>query len=418
MNLKLAFILFAACALSHAQAVPDATAPNGLPVVNNMHYSMRYSQTAYIYGNQNAAQGDQSTGIASADMDYTHPNERFPLTLSYGGGYMWPVFGASMGTGVFQHLSLSQGLVQRQWNLTGSEDVNYTPQTPTTGFSGIPGTGEPIGEPGANPPSQTVLTLNTRTLSNSATLQAGYRLNYATTLNLGGGSQLLRFPDGDGLATDGLQGNAGITRRIDGRSSLAAQYMFSHYSYGASQYSGGVAGSFDTNAISVDYTHSWSRNLKTDTLVGPQWVTASAGSTVPPTQTVMVKTNANYQFRAEEAFVNYNRGVSGGTGYLPAATVDTVTGGLSRNFARTLNLGVTGSYYRTAALAGVSGVSVARFGGVQATKQMGPFLSFFANYTAVDQSSGLASQTNVLNQLYQLVSFGIAYSPRESRRRR
>jgi len=417
MTLKLATILLAVYAwtTTQAQVVPAATGPSGLPVIGNMSYSMRYSQAAFLYG---GSEGNPVSSILSADVNYVHPNTRLPFNLSYGGGYMWSIAGQSLGTGVFQHLFVSQGLVQRRWNILASENVSYTPEAPITGFSGVAGTGEPIGTSGTSPASgQSILTINTRTLSNAANLELGYNLNYATTLNVGGGWQLLRFPDGNGMDSEGEQANVGITRRLDARNSIAGQYMFSHFSYSASSYDGGVAGSFDTNALTVDYQRSWNRQLNTNISVGPQWTSGSDSSLVPPTKTIMVNAAIDYQFKAESANLGYNHGINGGAGYLPGATVDTVTGGLSRLFERTLTIGITGSYERTAALENVGGASDARFGGAQSAMQLGPYFSVFAGYTAIDQSTNLAPQTNVLNQLYQVISFGVAYSSREARRR-
>ena len=47
------------------------------------------------------------------------------------------------------------------------------------------------------------------------------------------------------------------------------------------------------------------------------------------------------------------------------------------------------------------------------TRRFGRFVSVFGDYTAIDQSSSLLAQPNVLNQLYQMISFGISYSPRQ-----
>jgi hypothetical protein len=122
-------------------------------------------------------------------------------------------------------------------------------------------------------------------------------------------------------------------------------------------------------------------------------------------------------FRPESVYVNYSRGISGGAGYLPGGTFDTVTGGLSRKFGRELTIGVTGTYSRTAALESAGGGSDARFGEAQATRRLGQHLNFFASYTAIDQSSGLQPQANILNQFYQVVSFGVGYASGESRLR-
>jgi hypothetical protein len=69
---------------------------------------------------------------------------------------------------------------------------------------------------------------------------------------------------------------------------------------------------------------------------------------------------------------------------------------------------------RTAGLNG-NGLTNGKFAGVQASRQVGRYLSVFGNYTAVSQSSNLVSTANVLNNVFQSVSFGIGYSPREIR---
>jgi hypothetical protein len=420
MNMTQTFAIFllTAFASAGAQAIPNTTGGSGLPVSSDLHYSLRYSQAVSLYGNNALDEGNQDSSIASANLDYIHAEGRLPFQLHYGGGYMWSISGPSLGSGVFQSLSVSQGLVQGRWKALVSDSVSYTPEAPLAGVSGIPGSGDPIGTAGANPSSsQSILTLNTRTLSNSANVEFGYQLTYSTTLDLGGGAQLLRYPDGNGLDSDGERGSVGITRRIDPLNSISGLYTFSRFSYGASPYADGTPASFDTNSVSVDYSRSWSRNLRTDLSVGPQWISGSDSELAPPTTTVMVNAVADYEFRPESVYVNYSRGISGGAGYLPGGTFDAVTGGLSRKFGRELTIGVTGTYSRTAALESAGGGSDARFGEAQATRRLGQHLNFFASYTAIDQSSGLQPQANILNQFYQVVSFGVGYASGESRLR-
>lgn len=422
MNIQIAIVALAACTWANAQVVPDATGPGGPLVNGNLNYSFRYSQTTFLYGANQALAGNQVASVASATVNYAHPNLRFPFTLNYGGGYMWSMAGQSLGTGVFQHLFVSQGLIQRRWNLMASDGVSYTPEAPISGFSGIPGTGEPISGTGASTPSnQSILTVNTRSLSNLAAVQLGYSLDYKTTLNVSGGSQLLEYPEGNGLDTTGQDATAGIARRFNARNSISAEYLYSHFSYGASPYSDGISGSFDTGAVSFDYQRAWSRRFTTDLAAGPQWTSGSDSALVPPTKALTVNAGAGYQFRYDSANVRYNRGITGGGGYVPGAIVDSVSGGYTREFGRNLALGAMGSYFRTVALASGSGATNTRFGGAQITQRLGPYLGVFAGYTAIDQSSGLSPltpQANVLNQFYQVINFGITYSPRQERLRR
>jgi hypothetical protein len=419
MNIKLTIVALFAVTRGHAQVVPAATGPGGPLVSGNVGYSLYYSQTATLYGANQANEGSQVSSIAAATLDYARPSSRLPLNLNYGGGYVWSIEGPSLGTGVFQHFVVSQGIVQRRWNVLASDGVSYTPEAPTTGFSGVAGTGEPIGGSGTNASSsESILTLNTRTLSNLASASLGFALNYATTLSASGGLQLLRFPDGNGLNSDGQDASAGITRRINALNSISGQYLYSRFSYGASPYSSGVSGSFDTSSISFEYQRTWNRQIKTDVAVGPQWTTGSVNALVPATKGLMANAAVDYAFRKESAGVSYNRGIEGGLGFLPGGTVNSVDGHFSRTFAGSLTIGATGSYFRTVPLGNLGGATDARFGGVQISQRLGRHLNAFASYTAIDQSSGLSGSTpqgNVLNQLYQVIGFGITCTPRETR---
>jgi hypothetical protein len=62
-----------------------------------------------------------------------------------------------------------------------------------------------------------------------------------------------------------------------------------------------------------------------------------------------------------------------------------------------------------------NGVINAKYGGAQATRKLGRYLTVFASYSAIDQSSSSSLPINVLNQLEQVIGFGIGYSPRETR---
>ena len=415
-TLKLMVFLFTVCATAVAQVVPEATGPSGPPVSGSLHYDLRYSQNAEFGGSL----GNWQTANASADAGYANGNTRLPFSLNYTGGYSWTIAGPSYSTGFFQRLSLSQGIVWRKWNVMASDDVSYTPQAPTTGFSGIPGTGEPIGTPNPAPPSsQSILTLNSHAISNDGNAQLGHNINFATTFNVGGSSSLLRYPDGNGFDTDSLAANAGLTRRLNARNSLSGQYTFSRYSYPD------FNDTFNTSSAIVSFTRHWTRRLSTNAGAGPEWIRSSASASsstageLPPTATVpnstIVSGNAgvNYQMRFGSANLAYDHGTNGGAGYLFGAKTDSASGSFSREFHKNLTVGLTGSYMRTAGLNN-NGVTNAKYGGVQASRQFGRYLSVFANYTDSAQSSSSTLGANAINGLIQEVSFGIGYSPRET----
>jgi len=422
-NRKVAAIFFMACASASAQVVPEAIGPIGPPGGENFTYSLSYSQVAYLYSaNANSTtpvgtnQGNQSKSVASGDLDYFHPSERHPLSVDYAGGYIWPVYGPNMGTGVFQRGVVSQGFIQERWKLFLSDNVDDTPAPPTVGFSGVAGTGEPIGTSGpASSSPSSILTINTRLISNLAAGELEYTLNRTTNLTVGGGSDIVNFPSGGGLNTEGELGNAGITKNLSARTALLGGFIFSHFGFGASPYSQNAAGSFNVNAGVVGVQYLWSRQIKMDLQVGPEWTSASNSALVPATADVRVNAYVTDQFRGGALDFGYNRGIEGGAGYLPSAEIDAVTGGYSQKLGRATVVGVSGSYQHFNALQSSGGATNAEYGGAQVSQRIGRYLNLVAGYTAIHQSqtlTGSASQSNVLNGLYHDLSFGIAFAPR------
>ena len=408
-HLTFALLLTVATAAS-AQVEPAATGPRNPLPSGNLSYSAHYSQTAEF----GTSQGNYQTSNLSADVDYTNGKERHPLRLEYGGGYTWTISGPAYQTGVFQHLFLSQGFVWHKWNVTASDDVSYRPQAPLTGFSGIPGTGEPIGVTNPSPPSsQSILTVDTHVVDNSATGEAEHQIGYATTLRAGGSYQLLRYPDGNGLNYDTQSADAGLDRRLNARNTLTASYVFSLFKYPDYDFS------LMTNSGMFGFKRDWTRKISTEVSVGPQW-TESPDSATPPLETgVAVNASATYHYRFQSASLNYTRGVNSGGGYLLGAESDAVTGDFSQDFGKNLTIGLSGAYRRTSGIEntilGQSGPEIidSEYGGVQATRRLGRYLTFFAGYTAVQQSSPSGLPTNVLHGLEQVVNFGVGYSPRE-----
>ena len=404
---QLVVLLCGFCATAGAQAVPAANVYS-LPVSGDLHYVVNYSQMAEFAGSL----GDWQMSTLSGSATYANGKERFPFSMEYGGGYRWIIAGPSYGAGLFQHLFLSQGIVGRKWKVLASDNISYLPEAPTTGFTGIPGIGEPIGVPSPAPPSgQSILTLNTVVIDNNTQGELGHTLNYATTLNVGGSYNIFRYPDGNGLDMNMTAANAGLTWRLNARNSLMGTYMYSQFSYPQYNFS------LTTNSGTLGYLRVWNRKITTNVSAGPQWLSSSDSAIVPSSVGITANASLNYQFQMNSASLVYSHGISGGGGYLVGGELDTVTMALSRQFGRKLTVGVDASYMRTASLGngpifGNYGNFDAMFAGVQASRKLGQYFNVFANYTAMTQSSSSTLPGNVLNQLMQTVSFGIGYSPR------
>lgn len=422
-SLTMMAILIAACAGIGAQEIPsapsvaDSTSPFGLAPGGTLQYSLRYSEASSLGGNL----GNQQQSIASGDASYSDLSKRLPFSLQYGGGYGWAWAGTPEPGNIFQHLTISQGFVWRTWNLTASDNVSYTFQTPTTGFSGVPGTGEPIGGSGSTTaPNQTILAVNTRSLNNITTASAGYRLDHATTMNFGGTAEELLFIDNNGQNMNTLAANASVSRRLNARNSVSGAYSYSRFNYGQvaiTQANLPQISYGQTNSLQVSFSRQWTPKFSTSGSIGPQWVSSSNSAILPTSTRYTASASASEIFRSGGAGITYNHGVTGGAGYMLGAENDTIGANFTHAFGKNLTIGATGSYMRTVGLTG-SGAIHGEYGGVQATRRLGRYFNAFASYTATDQSTSLLNTPNVLNSLSQVIAFGIGYSPREKRFKR
>lgn len=394
--------------MAGAQVEPAATTRPGNPTPpGNLNYSIRYSQFAEFGGDL----GDTQDSTLSGSATYSNGKDRRPFTLQYGGGYTWTISGPAYVTGFFHHLLIAQGLDWNRWNLSLSDDVSYSPEAPMFGFTGIPGTGEPITEPISTPSSnESILTLNTHVVNNTASGALGRSLTNTIGLNCGGSYGLIRFPDSDGIDIDNLAGNCGVQWRQDARNTIMSSYQHSEFSYPDLDFS------FRTNTVYLGFERVWNRKISSNISAGPQWSTSSMSDVVPSTVGVAINAGLNYQYARNSAAVSYSRGVSNGGGFLVGAETDTAFADYSRQLSGKATLGLVVSYVRTAQLQ-AAGVVTGKDGEIQLARQLGRYFSMFANYSVVAQSSSASLPGNALGQIYQMAGFGIGFSPRQERLR-
>ena len=382
------------CPVVYTQAAPSATAGKA-----KLSYSVRYSQT----GESGESLGNWHTASPSASLDYSTGRGKFPFSTEYAGGYTWTLTGPSYTSGLFQRLLISQELALGKWNVALSDDVSYRPQAPTTGFSGIPGTGEPLGGVSDLPPSQGILTVNTHALENRAQGELGYLLSHQAIVNIELGHDYLHYPESDGIDSRAVTTSAGIDFRLDARNLLNTRYAFSRFSYP------GYIFHIETNAATLGLTRSWTRSLRTRAAAGPEWLKGSSG--VLDLTTGLTATGAlDYQRRRSSIGVAFSRGFNAGSGYMIGSLSNDLSAGLSRQFSRGFVFEVNSGFRRTSELAtGAWNVSGA-YGGVQASWRLGRNLDAFANYTASSQNSSTKVSSNILNQTIQTFSFGIGFT--------
>jgi hypothetical protein len=411
-TLILSAFLFTVAATSHAQVAPEATAGTA-----SLGYSLNYAQTATI----NSSYGNQQRSTASGILDYANGGVRLPFQVTLAGGIGWTEAGTSYGNGFYENLAISQGMIWRKTRVEVGDSLSYLPLSPITGFSGVPGTGEPIGGSGQPPTTnQSIITVATRSIANGVNGAVNQRLDSDWSLSGGGGMFRLIYPDGNGLDTNSESVNASISRRLNQLNSLNAAYSFSVFSYPGYDFS------LKSNSLLFGGNRQWNRSLTTIGSVGVGWTStsgtigsssgsgSSGSSPVASSTRLSVNASVNYTLRYGAASVNYIRATSGGGGYTAGAYVDAVSANYSWDPGKSLTLGFEGYYTRTSTLQG-TGTTTGEVVGSQAGWRMGRYLSVFANYTVLDQSSSAALPGNALGSLYQTVSFGMGFSPRKLR---
>jgi hypothetical protein len=383
----------------HAQVVPAGTG-----VSTNFGYVLRYAQTAHFGENLQNWQ----TATPSGEVDFRNGHRKSPFSLIYAGGYAWTLTGPTQySTGFFQRLSLHQVLSGGKWKARLGNDVSYRPEAPLTGFSGIPGTGEPIGEP-SPPPGQTILTLGTHALENLATGELTRALSPVYSVSVGVNYDLLFFPDSNGLDTNHLLAHTELARQIGRRSSVFGEYIFNQFSYPD------VKLTTNANVVMAGYEYAFSRRLHANLAGGPGWVTSSNNTVVPDSTMVNANAGLDYQMPGGSAFVRYSRSTSGGSGYLLGELSDVVDAGYSRRFAQTFTFEVVGGYRRIQPL-NKSAIIQSEMGAVQGSWRFGPHLSAFGNFTMVAQASAGPLPPNAVSGPLENISFGISYSMRARR---
>jgi hypothetical protein len=395
--------MLTACIGARAQVAPAATGSDARLV-----YDVRYSQTVQIYG---SSQSTVNRSVASGELEYLNGSEHKPQSITYSGGDMWAIGGSTSGTGVFQHFLLSQGFVARDWSLTLSDNVSYLPQSPITGFSGIPGVGDLPGVPG--PPSQPILLDNTRSVYNDSDGNYTHRVGSDKDLGFSGRYGIMRFPDGNGLEFNQMQLAPHLNWRLNPLNSASVQYAFARFTYPGSTFSMG------TQTAQFGYFRTWSRRLKTNASLGPEWIDSSSHLLVPSSTALSANASLEYQARSTSWFLNYYRATSAGVGTSTQLGIrnDDVSASAAQTIGRDLSLSATASYLRTQGLV-QTGVTTGIYVGVQAQQRLGQRFTLFANYTVIKQTSSLRLPSNAISGWSQVFGFGIGYNPRDIRIKR
>jgi hypothetical protein len=411
-------LLLALAPAAAAQVAPAAvrTVPSPgfqLPTFGgSLSYALSASQSVST-GFYNQGGAAVSTNV-SGDLAYLSSSVNHPFSAIYSGAVL--AGDANQQTEVVQNLALSQVFNTRFWGFTFTDAVSYLPLSPSTGLAGIPGLGDLGVPPVVTGPvtGQGALTGYAPRVSNSSTVSVSRRISGKTSLEGTGSFVLQRFTDDQPGLIDSNQaaGSLGINHVLGARSSVSANYTMSKITYNPDLFDS----AFNLQSVSFGYTRQFSRSFSLNAQLGPQWIKTSAGGSPHTTLDLATDTILEYRNRQTTATLGYVRGANSGFGVIPGGFSDSVNGSARRTFFRIWNIAATVNYTRTSDPAALElphfsvGTLVA---GVQGSRALTRTMSAYASYNAQHQStSGAADTSGAFRGLYQVVSFGVTYSPR------
>jgi hypothetical protein len=422
------------------QAVPAGiatidTAPNPLPLDGVLHYELSASEILQL--GYYAAGQVTGTSALSGDVAYTAKSTARPFSMLFSAGLLLPNQ-SGQGVTTYENLSVSQGYVTRHWVFNLTDSFSFLPQSPTTGISGIPGTGDigvvPVQGPGGGPAGG-VLTVSGNRIGNSLTGSGERQITADTSISGSGSWNVLNFVDSQatGLSYSQVSGTAAVNHRFDSRTSASVNAVYSVFDY-SGYLSGPTEPNFQTRGINVSFQRLLSRTLSVSASAGPQWISSSNSTLIPSTLNAAATGSLTYSRRFTNAYVSYTRGANGGSGVLPGALSDSVGFGGGRTYGRDWVVSVSGAYSRSSGLTNLANLNTLQgipaptsttpvnevfdtiYAGVQVRRRITTNLSGFLSYTAQNQSTNYSlGGQNAFSGTSQTFGFGVSFSPRSTR---
>ena len=363
--------------------------------------------------------GTPETSGVSGTLTYTSSTARNQFGTTYSGGGYWSSQSTASSAN-FQNFEVRDTLNIRRFTLMVSDDVSYLPQSPIGGYSGIPGVGDLSGNLGFGTlaptiaPDQTIFSQYSQRISNATAGSVTLHVTGRTSVTAMGSYGILNFLDTNGY--DSHQEMAGMTvnHQFSVRNTIGVKYTYTNFGYND------MPVTITTHEPSLIYEHLWSRRLKSDFEVGPQWYESTQTSPLPTRVAIAGNASVTYNLaRVTSLDLRYIRGISGGSGVLIGSRVDTVSLAAMHRFGRSWSASVTGTYSRNAGLL-QDQLYTTKSAGAQLARKLGRDFSCYFSYTAIDQSlSGapFVAPVNALEGLYHVFGFGIQFTSRPIRMR-
>jgi len=306
-------------------------------------------------------------------------------------------------TSMLHSLRLSEKFFGRRWSLMIGGQGSYLPESSfglsnaggldaygvggSSRFGGLIDGAVPNFRPGLLP-SQSISTENVYRISGVGVLQATYKFSPRTSFTAFGSYGMLHFLDSQFYDSRQILAQAGYEVQVSRNNSLALSYRFTEYLFRAQDQT------IRSHTAFLSYARRITGRLGWQVSGGPQYLEFLP--VIPNVRRIYwsVNSSLNYQVSRVTLGVDYDHGVSGGSGLLLGSEADQVQGSLSRALSRNLQGFLSAGYADNKALsqteaAGIKGNLRYWFGSARLERRFASRSSIFLAYNARFQNLNL-----------------------------
>ena len=318
------------------------------------------------------------------------------LSLDYMTGGSFST-GATQGNFGVQNFHFSDSIHWGRWTTMFGDQMSYTPQSPF-GFGGVGslnnlgvGLGDGVGSNTSFNnnflPGQSILINGSPQISNAVIGEVDYALSYRASLTFAGSYGLLDFVNAGYQNSSNATFQGGYSYLLDRKNSIAVFYRFNTTMFA------GLPQGMQDHSVQFTYARRITGRLSFQVGGGPDERIAQSPVAGPSTVTSWTaSTSLSYQYRHMGTGFSYNHSVTGGSGLLPGAQTDLLSGNLNHAINRDWQASVSSGYSRNHALQqtilNANNTSPQSwFATAQLSRHFVRYGSLFIAYSAAGQSS-------------------------------
>ncbi len=337
-------------------------------------------------------------GSVSGSLALQWIKRKSQFNLSYAGGEMvssrplTAYYGSDLGKYEdFHSMTIDEQINGKRWKADLMDQFSYLPESSFgfPGFNGLAGIGQGFGTGFSangnllNPalvPNQSILTGNSRRLSNVSAVEVDYSMTPRSSISVSGAYGLLHYVSSGFIDTSYYVTSIGYDHSLTRRDNLGLYYSYSDISF--SGLNEDIAG----HSVQIAYGRRITGKLSLKLSAGPlvDVINQPAGGSVT---SVFFTTydSLQYLLHGGDLHLDYIRYTSPGSGVFFGAETNQVSAGLDHQLGRRFTGSIDFGYAQNRALSGSGGVIPgSRFntwqGGASLSRLLGRTMTLFVSY--------------------------------------